>query len=160
MTTSSLVKSPSSVFDCVPAGWSIWRIDGEMTLHDAAILRFGQWWRRNVRSGYAFALGSHLHGAPPERLWVWESRRAWIWGVGIPVVAGMSAMAFGPGGFSVLLLYPIQWLRRIPKQKAAANDRASFALFELLGRFAEVAGQARFLLSLADRRRQAIIEYK
>ena len=108
------------------AGWSIWRIDGEMTLHDAAILRFGQWWRRNVRSGYAFALGSHLHGAPPERLWVWESRRAWIWGVGIPVVAGMSAMAFGPAGFSVLLLYPIQWLRRIPKQKAAANDRARF----------------------------------
>ena len=35
-----------------------------------------------------------------------------------------------------------------------------FALFELLGRFAEVAGQARFLLSLVNRRRQAIIEYK
>ncbi len=26
------------------SGWSIWRIDEEMTLHDAAITRFRQWW--------------------------------------------------------------------------------------------------------------------
>ena len=28
------------------AGWKIWRLDTDMTLHDAAITRFGQWWTR------------------------------------------------------------------------------------------------------------------
>ena len=40
------------------AGWKIWRLDHEMTLHDAAMLHFSQWWRRQMRSGYAFAQGS------------------------------------------------------------------------------------------------------
>jgi glycosyltransferase involved in cell wall biosynthesis len=39
------------------AAWKIWRLDSEMTLHDAAITRFNQWWLRHVRSGYAFAQG-------------------------------------------------------------------------------------------------------
>ena len=48
------------------AHWRLFRMDPEMTLHDAAITRFGQWWWRNMRSGYAFALGAELHGAPPS----------------------------------------------------------------------------------------------
>ena len=36
-------------------GWKILRIDAEMTLHDAQITRFSQWWRRSLRSGYAYA---------------------------------------------------------------------------------------------------------
>ena len=39
-----------------------------MTMHDAAMLQFRQWWYRNVRSGYAYAAGSSLHGAAPEHL--------------------------------------------------------------------------------------------
>ena len=31
-----------------------------MALHDAAITRFSQWWRRHVRSGYAYAEGASL----------------------------------------------------------------------------------------------------
>ena len=30
-------------------GWKIWRLDAEMTVHDAAMTRFGQWWRRTAR---------------------------------------------------------------------------------------------------------------
>ena len=61
-------------------GWRIWRLDTEMALHDAAMTRFQQWWRRTMRTGYAFAQGAYLHGARPERHWIWESRRAWLWG--------------------------------------------------------------------------------
>ena len=32
-------------------GWAILRIDAEMTLHDMAMTRFAQWWRRSVRPG-------------------------------------------------------------------------------------------------------------
>ena len=51
-------------------GGEIWRIDAEMTLHDAALTRFGQWWRRMVRSGHAFAEGAALHGGAAEHHWV------------------------------------------------------------------------------------------
>jgi len=33
-------------------GWRLKRIDAEMTLHDAAITRFAQWWNRTRRSGH------------------------------------------------------------------------------------------------------------
>ena len=62
------------------AGWEIWRLDAEMTLHDAAMTRFSQWWKRMRRGGHAFAEGAALHGAPPERHFVSETRRALVWG--------------------------------------------------------------------------------
>jgi cellulose synthase/poly-beta-1,6-N-acetylglucosamine synthase-like glycosyltransferase len=36
-------------------GWHIQHIDVPMTLHDLAITRFSQYWRRSQRAGYAFA---------------------------------------------------------------------------------------------------------
>ncbi len=54
------------------AGWKIWRLVEEMTLHDAAMNRFSQWWKRSVRAGYAFAEGAAIHGAPPVGHWVEE----------------------------------------------------------------------------------------
>ena len=58
------------------AGWSIWRIDAEMTWHDAAIHRFAQWWTRSVRSGHAYGEGAWLHGRSTDRHWVKENVRA------------------------------------------------------------------------------------
>lgn len=36
-------------------GWRILRMEGDMTVHDAAMTRFTQWWQRNRRNGYAVA---------------------------------------------------------------------------------------------------------
>ena len=44
------------------AGGRILRVPAEMSLHDAAIDRFGQWWRRCLRSGHAEAQGAARHG--------------------------------------------------------------------------------------------------
>lgn len=37
------------------AGWKIYRLGCAMTRHDAALVRFAQWWQRNRRSGHALA---------------------------------------------------------------------------------------------------------
>jgi GT2 family glycosyltransferase len=42
-------------------GWRMRRIDAEMTLHDAAMTRFGQWWNRTRRSGHGFGELAFLH---------------------------------------------------------------------------------------------------
>ena len=64
-------------------GWILLRIDAEMTLHDIAMTRFGQWWRRCVRTGYAYPDLMHLHGKAPERHFVREVRSILISGVGL-----------------------------------------------------------------------------
>lgn len=142
------------------SGWSIWRIDEEMTLHDAAITRFRQWWLRMVRSGHAFAEVSHLHGSSPDRLWVWESRRAWVLGVLLPLVCVAVFAWIGWPGLAVLLIYPLQLLRRLARLPGTLRSRFQFAFFELLGRFPEGFGQIKFMLERLTGSRGKIIEYK
>jgi glycosyltransferase involved in cell wall biosynthesis len=45
------------------ASWRLWRLDREMAVHDAAMTRFSQWWRRSMRAGYAFASLGLFHAA-------------------------------------------------------------------------------------------------
>lgn len=46
-------------------GGIIWRLDVPMTIHDAAMTTFAQWWKRARRCGHAYAEGYHLHGRTP-----------------------------------------------------------------------------------------------
>jgi glycosyltransferase involved in cell wall biosynthesis len=140
--------------------WSIHCIDAEMTLHDAAMVEFGQWWRRTTRSGYAFAQGAHMHGAAPERHWVRETWRIWIWGLVIPLLTGLSVLAFGPQALWLLAIYPLQIVRVFFKYKGPANIRAIRAFFYTLARFPEMVGLARFHALRLLGRRATIIEYK
>ena len=43
-------------------GWTLERINAEMTLHDAAMTRFSQFWKRAKRAGHAYAEGAAVHG--------------------------------------------------------------------------------------------------
>lgn len=136
-------------------GWRIHRLDHEMTLHDAAITRFAQWWRRSVRSGHAFEEGAWLHGARPERHWVRESRRAKFWGAILPAAILMAMLAFGPEAALLALIYPAQWLRLFVRHRSAAQ-----ATFLLLGKFAEAVGALKFHAARVRGVTGPIIEYK
>ncbi|MBA4325697.1 MAG: glycosyl transferase [Rhodobacter sp.] len=135
------------------AGWEVWRIDREMTLHDAAMTRIGQWWRRTRRSGHAFAEGAALHGAAPERHWVTETRRAVLWGAILPLVAFLG-LVVTPWAGLLLLAYPVQILRL---SRRLGWERAAFLV---LGKFPEVQGVLEFHLNRLRRRRARLIEYK
>ncbi len=83
-------------------GGKILRLDAPMAWHDAAMTRIGQWWKRAVRSGYAYAQVSAIHGRGPYRHFVREARSAWFWGVGVPVA--IVALAFVTRGWALVLL--------------------------------------------------------
>lgn len=142
------------------AGWKVWRLGEEMTLHDAAITRFAQWWKRSTRSGYAYAEGAHLHGAFPERHRVKESRRVWIWGLGIPVVTIYLAIWLRPWGLAMSLIYPAQVVRLALRGTRSVRDNWWFALFLVLGKFPEAVGQLNFLYNRLARKSARLIEYK
>ncbi len=135
------------------AGGEVWRIPAEMTLHDAAITRFGQWWRRTMRAGHAYAAGAALHGAGAERHWVVETRRAVLWGVVMP--AGILAAVFITPVAGVLgLIYPAQIVR------LAQKGGWAWAFFTVLGKFAEAVGVLGFWWSKVRGKKPALIEYK
>ncbi|MDR7126190.1 glycosyltransferase [Pseudotabrizicola sp. 4114] len=135
------------------AGGTIWRIDAEMTLHDAALLRFGQWWTRMVRSGHAFAEGADLHGAGPERYWMVETRRALLWGAAGPVIV-IAATLIHPLGLLLALVYPAQMAR------LARRGGWRWGLLTVVGRFAEARGALGYHFNRVLGRRRGLIEYK
>jgi GT2 family glycosyltransferase len=142
------------------AGWRILRIDQDMALHDAAMLHFGQWWARSKRAGYAFAEGAFLHGRPPERHWVRESRSARLWGAGIPVTVTALALALGPWALALLLVYPLQVLRIYRRVRGTLPAAGWYATLLVVGKLPEALGQFKFLLNRVLDKRAALIEYK
>lgn len=116
------------------AGWKIWRLDAEMALHDIAMTRFDQWWRRARRHGYAVAEGAALHGAGPERFCVAQRRRALIWGLGVPFCVLAGAFA-SPWSLLGLLAWPAQVLRLRVRGSSWTE-----AFFLVLGKLPEAQG--------------------
>lgn len=145
------------------AGWRIERLDAEMTLHDAAISRWSQWWRRAVRSGHAYAEGAALHGASPERHWVDETRRIWAWGAVVPAVAVLGAVPTMGASLALLGGYPVSAWRAYRATRArgrAPEDAAAYAIAVTVGKFAEMQGVLQFHRARMRGRRSTLIEYK
>lgn len=136
-------------------GWRIHRLDQEMTLHDANITRFSQWWKRTVRSGHAYAEGAWIHGALPERFWLREARRAWLWGMYFPASIALAIYFFGPSAALLGLVYPLQWVRMLMR-----NGSTSSSTFLILGKFAEVYGAMKFHFNRLRGVSGPLIEYK
>ncbi len=142
------------------AGWRVRRLDSEMTLHDAAMTRFGQWWKRAVRAGHAFAEGAHIHGAPPERHWVRESRRIWLWGLAVPLAVVPLAVALSPWFLLLLGIYPAKMLRTTLRGRRSWRDNLIYGVFVNLSCFPETVGQLTFHRRRFAGGRGRLIEYK
>jgi GT2 family glycosyltransferase len=143
------------------AGWKIHRLDAEMTLHDAAMTRFGQWWKRAVRCGFAYSLGAHLHGRPPEHHYVRERRRLLFWGFLFPLA--LVAAAWPTNGWALLgfAVYPLQMARTAWRtRRRPALDALAFGVSCTVSKFPEFWGWCKFQSSRRRGGPVKIIEYK
>lgn len=136
------------------AGWVIWRLKTEMALHDIAMTRLGQWWRRTRRHGHAIAEGAALHGQGPERYCVAQTRRALVWGAAVPFVA-LAGLLVTPLSLLLLLVWPAQVLRMRQRGMSWAE-----AVFLMLGKLPEAQGVIGYHLRRVGRTKPQIIEYK
>ncbi|KQU62043.1 glycosyl transferase [Sphingomonas sp. Leaf339] len=146
-------------------GWRIRRLDAEMTRHDAAMTRFGQWWRRTERSGHAFAQLAWRHGTAGDPHWRREVRSMTVWAGLLPILIVVAAIAIGWWvGLAVALLYPVQVVRiaRRLRHRPGLDDRAAWSLaFHLvLGKFAQIKGAGLFHWRRLTGRSGSLIEYK
>ncbi len=139
--------------------WKVWRIDQNMTLHDANIVYFRQWWKRTVRSGYAYAQGANIHGAPPERHWVAESNRAILWGGLIPITIIILSL-INIKLVVLFLIYPLQIFRIIIKSSLPFKTSFLYAYFLTIGKLPELIGGLKFYWHTFCKKQGNLIEYK
>jgi GT2 family glycosyltransferase len=144
-------------------GGKVLRLNAEMTRHDAAMTRFGQWWKRNVRAGHAFAEVSRLHAGSPFGVWKKDVRSNWFWGLVVPVLA-IGPAAFTWGISLILLLgYPALFFKIARSRQRRGDDPQTarqFARFCVLGKFPQMIGQLTYWRNRLFRRRAGLIEYK
>ena len=137
-------------------GWRIWRLDAPMTIHDAAMDRFGQWWKRAVRGGYGYAQVCHKTlRSPGPVLYGRELIRAAGWTIGVPAAAVGAAFLVGPTG---LVLAPVLWLAQLVRLSARHGTAKGAHL--LAAKAAECIGAVRYIWGAAAGKRHRAIYYK
>ena len=153
-------EEPEMCFRIRRLGWTIHRAAPLMTLHDAAMTRFGQWLRRSSRSGYAYAARGvlHWHAGYCRR----ENLRIAFWAGVLPVTSILGTMLLSPWCLLLVLLYPLQYVRLVQQTRKAdpEADAALYALFLMLGKWPEFYGQIVYLLRRMRGQRLKLIEYK
>lgn len=152
------------------SGWQVRRIEGEMTLHDAAILRFSTWWKRARRAGHAYAEHVWRHRANADPDWTRQMWSMMLWAGVLPLmlIAGLALALIGQRlglliSFGVVALYAAQYarmVRRGVKAGAPATYAMGDAALMFAAKFAHLAGTWTFLVNLLGGRRPRIIEYK
>lgn len=147
------------------AGWKILRIDHEMTMHDAAMTRWHQWWRRAHRAGHAFAELAWRHRHDAISIGVKPAASALAWSLAWPLLGICVGITWG-GWLGFLLVasgYSIQLARVAYRSRSLGRPwRASlaYAAFIMLGKFAQLSGILRFAFNRLSGHESKIIEYK
>lgn len=143
--------------------WKICRLDYEMTLHDAAIIRFSQWVMRAVRSGHAYAQGYALHGSGSEKYCLEDSLKIWFWAFIFPILILSLSLSFSPLWLLLLLAYTAQFFKiAININKRIVNWKHSFlySFFNIIGKWPQFYGQLLFVKRIFIKINYSIIEYK
>ena len=142
------------------AGWRIWRLARDMTIHDAAMYRLTQWWRRSMRAGYGYAVFMRLDSVRHDKQWINRYRRSRAWSVGVPALVVVSSLFFGWSALWLLAVYPLQVVRLALRGKRSARENWPRAASLVLGHFAEMQGQMKYQLRRYRGTRARLIEYK
>jgi GT2 family glycosyltransferase len=156
-------EEPELCFRLREKGWKILRIDADMGWHDAAMTRFGQWWKRSVRAGHAYAECSGRLGESPERFWVHETRSIAFWGLLVPAAAVLLAAPTSLWSLWLLAAYPALAARiyRFMRRRAFSRaDSTIYALFCTLGKFPQAWGVLSCSVGTMTGRHRRLIEYK
>jgi len=142
-------------------GGKIWRVDADMTLHDAQMTHFGQWWKRSLRAGHAYAEGAWLHGNPPERHWVADVRRIVVWGLVIPLLAVSGIWTTNDWSLLLLLGYPLMVFKIYTffRRSLPTNQALPYALFCMIGKIPQAQGALQFYWNKLVGKRSTLIEY-
>lgn len=151
----------------VRRGWRLVKLDQDMARHDLAMTRFGQWWRRMVRSGYgSMDVGARFDVARFTR----NNWRVRIWMVWLALIALLAPVAGTLGGAglvaSLLVLlgiWPAQLVRiavRTWRKGQPLGMSVAYAVFIMISFFPQAVGQLMYFADRSRNRSFRLVEYK
>jgi cellulose synthase/poly-beta-1,6-N-acetylglucosamine synthase-like glycosyltransferase len=149
-------------------GNRILHIDEPMTMHDLAMYKFSQYWRRSIRTGYAYAEISTIYAHTSDPLWKAESRSNiirgvfWLYG---PIFGVVLTVLFG--SLLPLTMFLLAALALLGRTAAKARTKTSstkllvaYSLHSHLQQIPILFGQWRYQKQRRRGGNSAIIEYK
>jgi GT2 family glycosyltransferase len=152
-------------------GYTVLRIDADMVLHDAAMTRMLQWWRRTVRTGYGIAESIARPGSA-QRADLHRMRSVIVWAIAFPAlvtlglvlaaqrssIPGMIMVAGGAAGLLIAQTVRIALKRNSPGENA--GDAALYAAACMAAKPPQLVGMLRYLGHRLIRHRPRLFEYK
>jgi len=151
-------------------GWRLRRIDAEMTLHDAAITQFGQWWRRIRRSGHGYGEMAFLHPDARDPNWPRSVRSIIFWGGVLPalwLLAILLALTLDPrwgiAAAVIFILWPlrmIQLARRQRRRGLTSKVARASGILLMIGKLPQFLGLIGYHFDRLSGRASRLIEYK
>ncbi len=150
------------------AGWKIRHVDRPMTGHDLAIVRCSQYWRRSVRTGYAYAEVSERFRRSPIPLWDREARhnrnRALaLAGLFILAVAlSLARLSLWPLGLlaAFIVLLSLRTAVKVAWKSPSFSTRFLYGLHSHLQQIPIYIGQLQYRGDRGRRSPRGLIEYK
>lgn len=156
-------EEPDLAWRLRSAGWHIERLDAEMTLHDAAITRFAQWWRRAERAGHAHIDMAARHGFGVEPYAPKGVVKTLVWSIILPLVVSVAAVVWSPWTLLALGLYDLLFLKitiGAHRSGRSWSNAITLGIFTVLAKWPETLGYLRWAARRISGRRATIIEYK
>lgn len=141
-------------------GWKIVRLPDAMTLHDAAMTRFGQWWRRGVRSGFGYGQVWSATARAGKALYRREAARAILWGGLLPSIALIGLLFNGWILAAAAGLFILQVARVALKLGAASLFWWKYSLLMAVSKMSEFQGLVKFGASRMRGRGSEFVQYK
>jgi GT2 family glycosyltransferase len=149
-------------------GWRILQIDQLMTGHDIAMHSFSQYWRRSLRTGYAYAEVSRRYESTPLPLWKEAARanrnRAILLASGPPaaIAASWLLKSIWPCALGALVAAGLV-IRTAEKNRWKSPSpwtRLLYGVHSHLQQIPIFLGQLQYSYDRCMSRRRGLIEYK
>lgn len=145
-------------------GWKVWRLDADMTMHDAAIFRFSQFYKRGRRAGMGLAQVFNRSGFGMDRAGLAMAMRAAIWAIAIPLAIIFLYLLHPALGLAAIAIYPLQIVRHALTNRLGVGtgfmQRLQVAAITMAGKFAEAHGEIEFIVKRWTQKNVAVVSYK
>jgi len=151
----------------IQKGWKLVRLDCDMAWHDLAMNRFGQWWRRQMRTGYGGLDVARRFGLAGFIRNNWRARFWSVWPFLVLMTGVFAAVSGGAGSIvavmSVAMLWPLQLGRiawRSWRNGQPPDIAIAYGYFTMLSFWPQMFGQIKYALDRFIGRGPCLIEYK
>jgi glycosyltransferase involved in cell wall biosynthesis len=149
-------------------GYNVLHVDRPMVRHDLAITRFSQYWRRALRTGYAYAEVSERIHRRDSPIWYRQAQHNRVNGaVMAAIVAGAPILAAGARSFApvligtaIIVILAVRNAIHSRWKKVRLSTRLLYGLHSHLVQIPLLLGQLKYQLDRLGGRTRKLIEYK